>query len=310
MASLRRTRIEVHTQRRILGTAELPMLICVPESIIRLRVPQVCRLREQLCGVRVIAEDVIAVARFVQETELERRRIVLEVCALGRAFEPFQTFAVAVPKAHVADHACAPETGCCARMVLGGGLPIELNGFLEVFASAPAKFIAEGGAVAGFGMAVFAGGDEEGKCAVIIFVTLAEKPRCVAVGEIVLGKWVAAVGKSLEDMTRFAEELGLGANLTLFACRYFLGGVDHENSELVLDCRVVGFLDIRAVHVKGFLGAEKGSIIAHSIAELSIVEVCGRWWRLRVGDVKQIDVGDWPAIGRRTPGEVIRRVLR
>ncbi len=191
-------------------------------------------------------------------------------------------------------------------MVLGGGLPVELNGFLDVFASAPAKFIAEGGAVAGFGMAVFAGGDEEGECAVIIFVALAEKPRCVAVGEIVLGKWVAAVGESLEDMARFPEELGLGADLAFFGCRCFLGGVDHENSELVLDCRVVGFLNIRAVHVKGLLGAEEGSIVAHRIAELSIVKIRRRRWRLRVGDVEKIDIGDGPAIGRRAPGNFVR----
>lgn len=306
MAALRRARVEVHTQRRILGTAELPVLVCVAKAVVRLRVSQVCRLGEQLCGVRIIAEDVVAVARFVQETELEGRRVVLEVGALGRAFEPFQTFAVAVPKTHVADHACAPQTRCCARMVLGRGLPVELDRFLNVFASAPAKFIAEGGPVAGFGMAVFAGGDEEGECAVIIFVAFAKKPRCVAVGEIVLGKWVAAVGESLKDMTGFAEELGLGADLIYFACRYFLGGVDHENGELVLDGRVVGFLDIRAVHVKGFLSAEEGSIIAHRIAELSIVEVRGRWWRLRVGDVEKIDIRDRSAVGRRAPGEVVR----
>lgn len=83
-------------------------------------------------------------------------------------------------------------------------------------------------------------------------------------------------------------------------------GVDHENGKLVLDRRVVGFFDIRAVHVKGFLGAEEGSIVAHRIAELSIVEVGGRWWRLRVGNVEKIDVGDWSAIGRRAPGEVVR----
>lgn len=275
------------------------MLVCVPKAIIRLHVSQVGGLGEQLCGVRVVAEDVVAVARFVQETEFEGRRVVLEVGAFGRAFEPFQTFAVAVPKTHVANHACAPKTRCCAGMVLGGGLPVELNGFLNVFASAPAKFIAEGGPVAGFGMAVFAGGDEEGECAVIIFVTFAKKSRCVAVGEIVLGKWVAAVGEPLKDMTGFAEELGFGADLGFFTCRYFLGGVDHENGELVLDRRVVGFLDVRAVHVKGFLSAEEGGIIAHRIAELGIVEVRGRRWRLRIGDVEKIDIRDGSTVGRR-----------
>ncbi len=93
-------------------------------------------------------------------------------------------------------------------MVLGGRLPVELDSFGRIFAGAPAEFVAESRAVPGFCVAVFGGSDEEGKGAVVVFLTFPEEARGVTVSEVVLSKGVAAVGEALEDVAGFAEELG------------------------------------------------------------------------------------------------------
>ena len=101
-------------------------------------------------------------------------------------------------------------------MVLGCGLAVELHGFLDVFAGAPAEFVAECGAVAGFGVAVLGGCDEEVEGAVVVFVTFGEEAGGVAVREEVLREGVAAVGEALEDVAGFAEEVGLGSDFAFF----------------------------------------------------------------------------------------------
>ena len=75
-----------------------------------------------------------------------------------------------------------------------------------------------------------------------------------------------------------------------------MGGVDHEDGEFVLDRWIVGFLDVRTVHVEGFLGAEEGGIVTHGVAELGVVEVRWGWWWLWVWDIEKIDVGDWTTV--------------
>ena len=85
-------------------------------------------------------------------------------------------------------------------------MPVELDCFGGIFAGAPAEFVAQRCAVAGFGVAVFTGGDEEREGAVVVFFAFVEEPGGVAVGEVVLGEGVAAVGEALEDLSGFAEE--------------------------------------------------------------------------------------------------------
>ena len=150
------------------------MLVRVAEAEIRFRVAEVGGLGEQLGGVGFVAEDVFAVAGFVQQAELVGRGVVLEVCAFGGALEPFEAFAVVAVQAHGSFQAGAPEPGHCARVVFGCALAVELHGFLDVFAGAPAELVAECGAVAGFCVAVLGGGDEEGKGAVVVFNALIE----------------------------------------------------------------------------------------------------------------------------------------
>ena len=78
-------------------------------------------------------------------------------------------------------------------MILRSGLSVELHGFLDVFARSPAELVAECSTIAGFGVAMFAGCDEEGECAVIVFVAFAEEAGGIAIGEIVLCEGVAAI---------------------------------------------------------------------------------------------------------------------
>ena len=102
MPLLRRPGIEMHAQRRIPRTAQLAMLIRVPESEIRFHVAQVRGLREELRGVGFVAEDIVPVTRLVQKTELVRRGVVLEIRTLGCPFEPLQPFAVMSVQTHTA----------------------------------------------------------------------------------------------------------------------------------------------------------------------------------------------------------------
>lgn len=169
-----RTGVEMHAQARIARTAQLPVLVRVAEAEVRFRMAQIGGLGEELGGVGLVAEDVLAVAGFVQEAELVGRGVVLEVGAFGGALEPFETFAVVSVQAHGSLQTGAPEPGHCAGMVLGCALAVVLDGFLDVFAGAPAEFVAECRAVAGFCVAVFGGGDEQGKGAVIVLDALVE----------------------------------------------------------------------------------------------------------------------------------------
>ena len=182
------------------------MLIRIPQLKRRLGMAQIGALRIQLRGIALIAEDIVAPPGLMHAAELVRGGIVLEIGALGRALQPLEALAISLAEAHFALEAGCAEAGHGAGMVLRGALAVELHGFGGVFARAPAEFVAQCGAIAGLGVAVFAGCDEEREGAVVVFFSFCEEARCVAVGEVVLGEGVGAVGEALEDVAGFAEE--------------------------------------------------------------------------------------------------------
>ena len=71
----------------------------------------------------------------------------------------------------------------------------------------------------------------------------------------------------------------------------FLGGVDHEDGEFVLDGWIVGFFDVGAVHFEGFLGAEEGGVCADGMLEVGVVVVDGGGCWLWVRNIEEVDVG-------------------
>src|SRR6185436_2972693 len=150
----------------------------------RLRVAQLGGLREQLCRVRLVHEDVVSVPLDVQETQLVRGLVVLRVRALGRAPHPLEPFAVLVREAHVAEQAREPEPRRRTRVVLARRRAVELHGFGVVLAAPPAELVAEARAVARLGMAVLARGDKEGKRAVPVLLALAEETARIPVAEV------------------------------------------------------------------------------------------------------------------------------
>ena len=77
----------------------------------------------------------------------------------------------------------------------------------------------------------------------------------------------------------------------------FLGGVDHEDGEFVLDAGVVGFLDVCAIHFEGFLRAEERGRGAHGVLEVAVGVVEGSGCRLRVWNIEEVDVGDGAGFG-------------
>ena len=77
----------------------------------------------------------------------------------------------------------------------------------------------------------------------------------------------------------------------------FLGGVDHEDGEFVLDGGVVGFLDVCTVHFEGFLRAEEGGSGADGVLEVAVGVVEGGGCRLWVGNVEEVDIGDGAGFG-------------
>ena len=84
-------------------------------------------------------------------------------------------------------------------MVFAGGLAVELNGFLEVLAAAPAELVAECGSVACFCMSMFRGRNEERERAVVIRMAFGEETGSVSVREVVLSEWVGAIGELLQN---------------------------------------------------------------------------------------------------------------
>ncbi len=224
----------------------------------------------------------------MQETELIGRTIILEVSGFGGTFEPLNSLAVAFAEAHIADQTGTAEAGHGTRVVLGGGLAVELHGFRGVFAGAPAELVAEGGAVAGFCMAVFGGGDEEGEGTVVVFFAFIEESRSIAVGEVVLGEGVAAIGEALKDVAGFAEEFGGGAGGDGVGCAFevfrcfsawlswsavsvaggsrFVGCINHKYGKFVLDRRIVRLFDISAIHIQGFPGTKQRGIRPNSFS--------------------------------------------
>lgn len=78
-------------------------------------------------------------------------------------------------KAKVALEASSAESCHGARMIARGGLAEVLDGLEGIFARPPTILVAKGGSKAGFGMAVFRGGDEVWKSAVIIRSGLVEE---------------------------------------------------------------------------------------------------------------------------------------
>lgn len=61
-----------------------------------------------------------------------------------------------------------------------------------------------------------------------------------------------------------------------------LRSVDHEKSEFILNGWVDGFLDIGSVHIQCLLLAEERGIDTHGSLQVSIVEVAGGRYRLRI----------------------------
>ena len=92
-------------------------------------------------------------------------------------------------------------------MVFGSGLAVELNGFERIRTAAPAELVAKCCAVAGFCVAVFARGDEERKCAVVVFSTFVEEAGGVTVCKVVLCERIAFVRESLEDMASLLQKI-------------------------------------------------------------------------------------------------------
>ena len=206
MALRRRDGIKMHTERRIAGTSQQAMLIRIAQLKRRLGMTQIRGLRIQLGGIALIAENIVAPPSLMHAAELVRSGIVLEIGALGGALEPLEALTIALAEAHFALEAGCAEAGHGAGMVLRRALAVELHGFGGVFARAPAEFVAQSRPIAGFGVAVFAGCDEEREGAVVVFFSFGEEPGGVAIGEVVLGERVGAVRKALEDVAGFAEE--------------------------------------------------------------------------------------------------------
>jgi hypothetical protein len=73
----------MHTQGWVSWAVQLAVFVRIAHPIVGLGMPQIGGLREELCGVALVQEDVVAVTRLVQAAEVVRRRIVDRVSRLG-----------------------------------------------------------------------------------------------------------------------------------------------------------------------------------------------------------------------------------
>ena len=78
--------VEVHAQRGIARAAVKTILVRLTHEEVCLDVAQLSSLSNELRSIFFVFEHVIPVAVQVQQTNLERRRVVLEVCGFSRTF--------------------------------------------------------------------------------------------------------------------------------------------------------------------------------------------------------------------------------
>lgn len=202
--------VKVQAERRVAGTGQDAVLVGLAHAQAGLWMAEFRGAGEELRGVGLVFEDVVAVAVDVQGAELKGPGVVLRVGRLAGALEPLDALAPPVArKAEVVGEAGSAEARRSARVALGGRLAVELHGLGVVGAAAPAVLVAQRGAVAGLGVAVLGGRDEERKGALVVRSSIVEEAGREAVGEVVLRQGVAAqVGQSLQDLLRFSEQFG------------------------------------------------------------------------------------------------------
>ena len=170
------------------------MLVGLPQLQRGLGMSKFGRLGEELHGIDLVLEHVVAVARLVHQSEVVGRLVVLEVGRFRGPLEPLQTFAVSIDQPHVAGQARLAQSRRGSGMVLRRRRAVELHGLGVVLPTPPAKLVAERRAVSCLGVAVFAGGDEQGEGAVVVRLIFVEETRRVPVAQVILGEWVTPVG--------------------------------------------------------------------------------------------------------------------
>ena len=333
--------IKMHAETGITRTIEFAMLVRFTQSVGGRGVTQFGGGGIELSGVRLIGKDRLPVAGLVQEGQLVRGGVVLSVDGLGTTLQPFDGLTGVLPLTEVTVDVGQPQPSGGAGMTLGGRLTVELNGLDGILSTTPAELVTDAGAITGLGVTVLTGGQEQGKGAVVVGLTLVEDARGETVGQVVLGKG-GAIGQSLEDLTGFPQQIGpttqgqvdvIGGDdggggggggggrmirsvpdrfgpLVVPGEATILSGVDEEDGEAVEDIAIVGLLGVGAIHLQRLLMTEQGRVGSDGGPEMRVVQGGGRGrGRLWIGYVEQIHVRGRPDLrGRSDLGRVTGRM--
>ena len=163
---------------------------------------------------------------------------------------------------------------------------VELDRLCGLATATPAILAAGTGSVGSIGVAMFSCEDEERECAIEVLAVLV-CPNAVskAVGKEVLGGHMSTVGIAFEEggsllyeiFTLFdslfdVDDVGRreGGNGESFGC------VDHKDGKLELEIRVLSFLGVGTVKLKGALMGQEGRLLSRP--QVRMVEDRPRGW--------------------------------
>ena len=185
-----------------------------------------------------------------------------------------------------------------------GSFAVKLDGFCGLATATPAILAAGTGSIGGIGVAMFGCKDEEREGTIkVLAVLVCANAVSEAVGKEVLRGHVSTVGVAFEEGSSLLYEIS-----ALFYSLFDVddvgrrgrgngksfGGVDHKDSKLELEIRVLSFLGVGTVELKGALVGQEGGLL--SWPQVRMVE--DRPWGWGVGTNGLGSNGAWRARSR------------
>jgi len=280
------THVVVDGEGGILGTAHLSVLVALAKAIRAWSIAELRSLCEELGGVLIVDKDDIVDAPLMEERKLVESMWELRSSMLGRALKPLDTFLWSLGHAQFAVELGDSEAVQGPRVGRSASFSVELDRLCGLATATPAILTAGTGSVGGIGVAMFSCEDEEREGAIeVLAVLVCTDAVSETVGKEVLGGHVSTVGVAFKEGGSLLYEIialfdslfdlhdvgrRSGGNGESFGC------VDHKDGKLELEIRVLSFLGVGTVKLKGALMGQEGRLLSRP--EVRMVEDWPRGW--------------------------------
>jgi NAD/NADP transhydrogenase beta subunit len=205
---------------------------------------------------------------------------------LGGALEPLDAFLWSLGQAEFAIEFCDAEAVQGAGVGRSTSFAVKLDGLCGLATATPAILAAGAGTVSGIGVTMFSCEDEEREGAIkVLAVLVCADAVSVAVGKEVLRGHMPTVGIAFEEgggllyeVVAFFDGLFYVYDVSRCGCGNWksFGGVDHKDGKLELEIRVLSFLSIGTVELKGTLVGQEGRLLPRP--EVGMVKDWARRW--------------------------------